>query len=253
MSKSVKSFFALLLVLQLVIPYPAFAAMIGQFFQVSGNVTQTREGRTYRAVVRSPVEVNDVIMTGDNSTASIVFADESTIKIEANSRLVVKDFTLVGETRKSTLSLVMGKVTAKVKKFIGGNNTFEVHSPTAIASVKGTIFTVAAETIADVPTTTITCLEGSLSVNALSATREVVSTSIVTAGQTATITSSGATIAGTPGAAGAVAAADKAGAAAGTGAKTGLSAGTIAIGAVIAAAAVGALLAASGGSSSSNH
>jgi hypothetical protein len=94
MSKSIKNFLVLLLVLQLVIPYSAFAAAIGQFSAVTGNVTQTREKMTYRGAVKAPLEVKDIIVTSDNSSATMIFSDESTIKLESNSTLVIKDYSL---------------------------------------------------------------------------------------------------------------------------------------------------------------
>ncbi|MBN1381632.1 MAG: FecR domain-containing protein [Deltaproteobacteria bacterium] len=253
MLKSVKSFFALLLVLQLVIPYSTFAAAIGQFSEVVGDVTQTRSGKTYRAVVQSPVEVNDLVVTGDKSSATMVFSDESIIKLEANSKLVIKDYSLTGKTRKSIFSLAIGKLTASVKKFIGGGNTFQVHSPTAVAGVRGTVFTVAAETISGVPTTTITCVEGSLTINALSAAGTVISTTTLVAGQTAVITATGITVTGAATAAGAAAAATEAGAVAGAGAAAGMTAGTIAVGTVITAVAIGATIISVSGEVTTTH
>jgi hypothetical protein len=42
MSKLIRRFLSLLLVLQLIIPYSTFAAAVGEFSSVVGNVTQTR-------------------------------------------------------------------------------------------------------------------------------------------------------------------------------------------------------------------
>ncbi len=276
MSKRMKVIIAFVLIMQMVIPYPVYAATVGKFTSVVGNVILTRDGKDYRPVVNSAVNEKDLIVTGDGASAVMVFTDDSTITLSPKTRMQVREFGMEGKARKGIFSLSIGKLVANVTKFIGGNNKFEVHSPTAVCGVRGTLFGLEVAMVGTVMTTTATCTTGALSVSALSATGAIVATSGIVAGQTAVITSTGITVgaagaagaagagaagsAGTTGAAGAGAAgttgaaagtagAGAAGAAGGAAAAAGVGAGTIATAAAVAAAAVAAAVAATGGTS----
>ena len=276
MSKRMKVIIAFVLIMQMVIPYPVYAATVGKFTSVVGNVVLTRDGKDYRPVVNSAVNEKDLIVTGDGASAVMVFTDDSTITLSPKTRMQVREFGMEGKARKGIFSLSIGKLVANVTKFIGGNNKFEVHSPTAVCGVRGTLFGLEVAMVGTVMTTTATCTTGALSVSALSATGAIVATSGIVAGQTAVITSTGITVgaagaagaagagaagsAGTTGAAGAGAAgttgaaagtagAGAAGAAGGAAAAAGIGAGTIATAAAVAAAAVAAAVAATGGTS----
>ena len=276
MSKRMKVIIAFVLIMQMVIPYPVYAATVGKFTSVVGNVILTRDGKDYRPVVNSAVNEKDLIVTGDGASAVMVFTDDSTITLSPKTRMQVREFGMEGKARKGIFSLSIGKLVANVTKFIGGNNKFEVHSPTAVCGVRGTLFGLEVAMVGTVMTTTATCTTGALSVSALSATGAIVATSGIVAGQTAVITSTGITVgaagaagaagagaagsAGTTGAAGAGAAgttgaaagtagAGAAGAAGGAAAAAGIGAGTIATAAAVAAAAVAAAVAATGGTS----
>ena len=276
MTKRTKMIIAFVLILQMVLPYPLYAATVGRLTSVVGNVVLTRDGKDYRPVVNSAVNEKDLIVTGDGASAVMVFTDDSTITLSPKTRMQVREFGMEGKDRKGIFSLSLGKLVANVTKFIGGANKFEVHSPTAVCGVRGTLFGVEVAMVGTVMTTTATCTTGALSVSALSATGAIVATSGIVAGQTAVITSTGITVgaagaagaagagaagsAGTTGAAGAGAAgttgaaagtagAGAAGAAGGAAAAAGVGAGTIATAAAVAAAAVAAAVAATGGTS----
>ncbi|HPY06536.1 MAG: FecR domain-containing protein [Smithella sp.] len=261
MTKRTKMIIAFVLILQMVLPYPLYAATVGRLTSVVGNVVLTRDGKDYRPVVNSAVNEKDLIVTGDGASAVMVFTDDSTITLSPKTRMQVREFGMEGKDRKGIFSLSLGKLVANVTKFIGGANKFEVHSPTAVCGVRGTLFGVEVAMVGTVMTTTATCTTGALSVSALSATGAIVATSGIVAGQTAVITSTGITVgaAGAAGAAGAGAAgsagttgaagAGAAGAAGGAAAAAGVGAGTIATAAAVAAAAVAAAVAATGGTS----
>lgn len=273
MKKCTKIIIAFVLIMQMVIPYPLYAATVGKFTSVVGNVILTRDGKDYRPVVNSAVNEKDFIVTGDGASAVMSFTDDSTITLSPKTKMQVREFGMERKARKGIFSLSIGKLVANVTKFIGGNNKFEVHSPTAVCGVRGTLFGLEVAMVGTVMTTTATCTTGALSVSALSATGAIVATSSIVAGQTAVITSTGITVgatgaagaagvgaagsAGTTGAAGAGAAgttgaaagtagAGAAGAASGAAAAAGIGAGTVAAGAAVAAAAVAAVVATTG-------
>jgi hypothetical protein len=240
MSKSVRRFFSFLLVLQLIIPYPTFAAAIGEFTSVVGGVTQTRVKEVIRPVAKSPIQLKDIIVTDQASSAMMVFSDDSTIKLEQNTKLEIKEFLFKEKSRTGIFSLAIGKMTASVNKFIGGDNVFEVHSVTAIAGVRGTGFEFIESKVGDKTTATVNCTEGSLTISALSPLGVIIATSVIVAGQTAVISGGiitiTATIAGTDGTAGTGTVAEAgagtaaaAGAGLSTGATIGMVAGALAL------------------------
>ena len=140
MSKSIRRFLSLLLVLQLIIPYSTFAAAVGQFTSVVGDVTQTRAKKVIRPVAKSPIQMKDLIATARTSSATMVFSDDSTITLSENTKLEIKEFLFKDKSRRGIFSMAIGKLTANVKKYIGGDNVFEVQSPTVVVGVRGTGF-----------------------------------------------------------------------------------------------------------------
>lgn len=268
-----QKFVAFFLVLQMLMPYSVYAAAVGRFTSVVGNVIQTRAGKAIKPVVNSPIDEKDIIATGDKSSATMVFVDDSTIALSQNSKMEVKDFAVKGKTRKGIFSMSIGKLVANVSKFIGGSNTFEVHSPTAVCGVRGTGFEFIVAGVGAQLTTTVTCTAGALSVSSITAAGVVTSAATIVAGQTAIITSTGITVSaagavagagttvttatgtgtvstGAAGAAGAgTAGAGAAGAAAGTATVAGVGAGTIAAATAVVAVGAAAVVAATGSKS----
>lgn len=242
-------YISLLLILQLVFPGWVFSAAPGYFSAVTGEVTLTRAGKTTPAQVKMPVAPGDVIKTGAGAEAKLLFQDESAIHIGPQTTFRIDEFAIQNQTRKASFFTSIGKIVVDVKKFIGGESSFIVRSPTAVAGVRGTGFEFIVAEVAGQIVTTVSCTAGTLTVSAVSATGEIISTMVITAGQTAVISSSGITLA-----AAAATAAEAAGTAAGTAAVAGVQVGTIAAAAVAAAAvAVGIATSTSSGPGASTH
>ena len=111
MSKAIRRFLSFLLVLQLIIPYSTFAAAVGEFTWVVGNVKQTRAKKVIRPIVKSPIELKDLIVTERASSATMVFSDDSTIKLSENTKLEIKEFLFKDKSRRGIFSLAIGKLT----------------------------------------------------------------------------------------------------------------------------------------------
>ena len=77
----------------------------------------------------------DKILTGANGTAELVFETGTTLKIKQNTELEMAQLT-GGETR---MSMAKGRIRAKIAKLTTGQK-FELRSPAAVASVRGTEF-----------------------------------------------------------------------------------------------------------------
>jgi hypothetical protein len=276
MSKPIRRFLSFLLVLQLIIPYSTFAAAVGEFTSVVGDVTQTRAKEIITPVAKSPIELKDLIATARTASATMAFSDDSTITLSENTKLEIKEFLFKDSSRRGIFSLSIGKLTADVKKFIGGDNVFEVYSPTVGVGVRGTGFEFVEalqDGKVDSNMATVSCTDGSLNLSAFSDTGAVISTAVLEAGQMAviiggviTISAIGAAVAaaaiakatetGTAGAAGGAGTgtggtAAAGGAAATTGLSTAAIAG-IAIGGAVVVGGVAAAAGGGGGSSSSS-
>lgn len=260
MSKTIKRLLSFLLVLQLIIPYSTFAAAVGEFTSVVGSVKQTRAKETLSPVVKSPVELKDIIATAKTSSATMVFSDDSQITLSENTELEIKEFLFKDNSRRGIFSLAIGKVTAGVQKYIGGYNVFEVHSPTAGVGVRGTGFEFveamkdgqADSAAAKQRMATVSCTQGSLNLSAYSETGAVVSTAVLEAGQMAVIiggviTISAIVAATTAGIAQSTQTGTAGAAGGGTAATTGMSTAAIAGIALGGAAVVGGIAAAAGG------
>lgn len=125
-------------------------ASVGRFTAVEGRVDILRPGERRAVAVREGDEVSpgDAVRTKKNSFAEIVFNDETRLRLAANTRVVIKDYTLSesNERKGATLRLLRGKIRATVPKVFGGiipvsgRSNFEVETPTAVAGVRGTDF-----------------------------------------------------------------------------------------------------------------
>ena len=188
MSGTVRKVLSLLMVLQLAIPCSIFAAAIGEFASVEGAVTQIRVTKAMKPVVKSPIQEKDVVITDQASSAMMSFYDDSTISLGQNSKLEINQFLFKKQSRLAIFLLTAGQLTAQVGKFIGGDNLYEVRSPTCIIGIRGTSFDLIESRDEDKTTATVSCTEGSLNLSALSDTGTVVSTAVLEAGQMAIIT-----------------------------------------------------------------
>jgi hypothetical protein len=80
-----------------------------------------------------------LISTGFNSTARIGIGN-STITVRPLTRLSLEELAAAPGTERVTVNLRAGRVRAEVKPPAGGTVDFSVRSPTATASVRGTVF-----------------------------------------------------------------------------------------------------------------
>ena len=86
---------------------------------------------------------NETIKTGKDSSAKILFTDQSIMDIGPNSALKVSDYALKdGDNRTATFSLVYGKLRALVTKKVSDGGRVQVKSNDAVMGVRGTEFVV---------------------------------------------------------------------------------------------------------------
>lgn len=89
-----------------------------------------------RMVLRS----KDVIYTGKDSTATIVFPDGSAIQLEPKTRFAIQLLEYADGQRRRSFSLHYGAVVAKISRFFGVGSKASISTPTAVAAARGTGF-----------------------------------------------------------------------------------------------------------------
>ena len=90
------------------------------------------------------IEINkgDVIRTYKNSSATVVFNDNSQLKVYEKS-IVKIDNNKTDKNNSKSITLFSGKLWAKIRKKVTKKNFFRVNTPTATAGVRGTSFGIA--------------------------------------------------------------------------------------------------------------
>ncbi|MBL3557473.1 MULTISPECIES: FecR domain-containing protein [Marinobacter] len=88
------------------------------------------------------VRVGDEILS-HSGTATVELADGSVVRISPNSRLAFNRLTQYGKSGMvdTRLRLDRGEIETQVKPVIEGGSRFEIETPSAVAAVRGTMFT----------------------------------------------------------------------------------------------------------------
>ena len=106
-----------------------------------------------------PLEVGDVIKTGDDSGAEITFFDGSTIELEAGTQIEITSLDTSPDTGTKTITLLqtLGTTINRVTKLLDPASSYDVETPTGVAAVRGSVLVVR---ILDDGTVLITNVEG---------------------------------------------------------------------------------------------
>jgi ferric-dicitrate binding protein FerR (iron transport regulator) len=112
----------------------------GSFQSVSGQVQVQRSGgATIGAASGVGVNVGDRIITGANGHAVIILNDQSRLELGPGSTITLDQFALGGgPTRVSLFSGVMRSLVSAASG--GAPANYQVHTPNAVAAVRGTKF-----------------------------------------------------------------------------------------------------------------
>ena len=139
-------------------PVPALADTgAARLINFTGQISVLRSGYAWALNTGGIVNRQEVIVTGPDGWGIFEVADGSKFEVFSNSRVVFR--ANQGEWRE-LLEVWLGKVRVQIEHFGGLPNNNKVHTPTAVISVRGTIFTVAVD--ADTQTTIVADEEGSV-------------------------------------------------------------------------------------------
>lgn len=120
----------------------AWAQSAGSITAINGAVTITRAGRSFPAVYGAPIDVGDTIATSRNGRATITLSDGSQLELTESSTLVLTENVLnaSGARNRTSVTLLSGLVRSLVRFTAGTPPNFEVHTPNAVASARGTTY-----------------------------------------------------------------------------------------------------------------
>jgi ferric-dicitrate binding protein FerR (iron transport regulator) len=138
---------ALFVLLIIAMPIWAQGDLKGRMTSVKGTVNLVRDQAAPVLLHKNdPVLAGDEILTDLKSSATVRMPDGSTLRIYPNSRVV-----LLTETGnwKDFLHVFLGSVRVQIEKLSGRPNPKTLTTPTAVISVRGTIFSVAVDQAGD--------------------------------------------------------------------------------------------------------
>jgi len=145
-----KNAYLIYLMMGLFLLYPVCVAIaeesaMGQVKEVKGIMKIKRAKQTAWLTAKRKTDVffGDTIITEDASRGLIKLVDESIIRVQANSKIVLNTMISPVEKKHSVL-LFFGKLWNTVSKKALRKKVFEVQTPTAVCGVRGTDFETAA-------------------------------------------------------------------------------------------------------------
>ncbi len=115
-----------------------------QVLVVQGKVTLHRGSSSVPLETALSIQLKDRIVTLDDGSVTLRFADKSELLLGSNSELTFDVLTRWGRTGMvdSRMRLTRGSVEGRVQTLEGPGAHFEVHTPSAVATVRGTEFRV---------------------------------------------------------------------------------------------------------------
>jgi len=125
---------------------------------VLGDVKIRSTGGEKAANQGDNLAVNDVITTGKKAVADLLYGKSGVIRISENSNLIVSSIA-DKSNNDTTMTMNNGKVLCTLAKLKGTG--FKVKTPTAVASVRGTSFTV----LSDKKGAKLSVVKGTVAVN----------------------------------------------------------------------------------------
>jgi hypothetical protein len=120
---------------------------------MNGQVSVLRDDSPWALHVGDTVQPQQTIITGSDGYALLRVADGSTFEVFPNARVVFRD---TPGNWKDLLEVFLGRVKIQIQKIGGQPNYNKVYTPTAVVSVRGTIFDVVVE---DEDATTLVSVE----------------------------------------------------------------------------------------------
>lgn len=164
----------------------------GVLMVVKGDVkVQKKDGSIVAAKVGQKVEPGDIVITGKESRAKVVMKDNNVLNISPEAKIAIEkyDFDPDKDKKNVSLNLLYGKVRSTVNQKYEGENSFKIKTPSAVAGVRGTDFSVGfqAPSAGAQPTTQVVTFEGKVEFGNVGKNGAISNPVMVGAGQTTSI------------------------------------------------------------------
>lgn len=151
---------------------------------ISGDVLTRFAGSDFASATDGAVlYVGSAVRTSADARAVITLFEGSTVELEPASDITIEAATMSGGSTIVQLAQSLGRSWHVVTHLTTADSRYEVRTPAATASVRGTAFEVAVDDGLMGPTTTVTTTEGRVATADAAATTEV----LVAADQTTTV------------------------------------------------------------------
>ncbi len=119
------------------------------------------------AKTKMPVYAGDKINTQAESRCEVKLVEGSVIRIGENTRFDFEKSLVSSKKRNFEASLSQGKIWANIVSLVWGGEKFEIKSPTAVCAIRGTIYSIDADS-----TTRVAVYDGQVEVGPTQALRE---------------------------------------------------------------------------------
>jgi len=155
---------------------------------ISGDVLMRLGGNDFSTATDGIVlYVGSTVRTGAGARAVITLFEGSTVELEPASDITIEEATTRSGSTIVQLAQSVGRSWHVVTHLTTADSRYEVRTPAATASVRGTAFEVVVDDGTSGPATTVTTTEGRVATAGASASSEV----LVTADQTTTVRANG--------------------------------------------------------------
>jgi len=113
---------------------------VGTLSRVQGTAIVERGGRKLTALKAMPLMIGDKLQTSGGADLKIALTDGSQLTLSESTTLVIDQSVIGPAGANSSISLLGGKLRSVIAKRLGDAPIFEVHTPNAVAGVRGTDF-----------------------------------------------------------------------------------------------------------------
>ena len=138
---------------------PANSDYSAKVLSSSGQVSVLRDSQPWALSSGDTIQMKQEIVTGPDGSAVFQVSDGSTFEVFPNSTVV---FRKNATNWRDLLDVAIGRVKVHIQRWGGQPNFNRVHTPTAVISVRGTIFDVSVDE--EELTTTVSVEEGAVDV-----------------------------------------------------------------------------------------
>lgn len=124
------------------VPQEAPENTVARILSMTGQVSVLKDNVPWALTEGDAVTAGKIIVSGPDGNAIFQVSDGSTFQVFPNSRVVFRS----NQNWKDLIDLYIGRVKLYIQKWGGQPNPNRIHTPTAVISVRGTVFDVEVDT-----------------------------------------------------------------------------------------------------------